>query len=69
MQLWPSQALIILASVILLFVFDAVNMKNDVIELIGKKKPVVRYPVYIAMLLVIMLFKASGNAEFVYFQF
>ncbi|MCR4585887.1 MAG: MBOAT family protein [Lachnospiraceae bacterium] len=69
MQLWPAQAAVIFVSVVLLFVFDAVNMKKDVIELIGKKKPVVRYGIYIMMLLVIMLFKASGNAEFVYFQF
>ena len=69
MQLWTADAAVMLLSVILLFVFDAVNMKKDVIGLIGKKKPVVRYSVYIAMLLIIMLFKASGNAEFVYFQF
>ena len=69
MHLWPPQAVLITLSVILLFVFDAVNMKTDVIELIGKKKPVIRYTVYISMLLIIMFLKASGNAEFVYFQF
>ncbi len=69
MQLWPPQAVSIGLSVLLLFVYDAASLKTDVIARIGKLSAPVRYSVYALMLLVIMLFKASGNAEFVYFQF
>lgn len=67
--LWPLPFAVILFSILVLAVYDAIAQKTDVIRLISTKKWYVRYLFYIGLLMFIMLFKASGEAEFVYFQF
>ena len=56
-------------SLALLAIYDFFSLKMDVIEWVGKQKVVIRYAIYLAMLIIIMLWKASGEAAFVYFQF
>lgn len=58
-----------LFSILLLAVYDFFSLKTDVIQWISSKHIVIRYSVYLFMLVFIMLFKASGEAAFVYFQF
>jgi len=55
--------------IILLFVYDYAAMKLDVIEYISGKSRVVRYAAYIFIVALIICFRASGEAAFVYFQF
>jgi len=66
-----SKATIIssLLPILVLALYDFFSLKTDVIQWISSKHLVIRYGVYMAMLLYIMLFKASGEASFVYFQF
>lgn len=56
-------------SILILAVYDFCSLKTDVIEWISSKHIVIRYSVYMLLLVFIMLFKASGEAVFVYFQF
>lgn len=58
-----------LLSILLLAMYDFFSLKMDVIQCISSKHIVIRYSVYLFMLVFIMLFKASGEAVFVYFQF
>lgn len=53
----------------ILTVYDYCSLKGDVILQIGKKKMVVRYLIYFAMLTILMCCRASGETAFVYFQF
>jgi len=56
-------------SVLILIVYDFFSLKTDVIKWISSKHIVIRYSVYLFMLVFIILFRASGEAVFVYFQF
>lgn len=56
-------------SILILALYDFFSLKTDVIQWISSKPTFIRYSVYLAMLVFIMLFKASGEAVFVYFQF
>lgn len=58
-----------LISILILTLYDFFSLKTDVIQWISSKHIIIRYSVYLAMLVFIMLFKASGEATFVYFQF
>jgi len=58
-----------LLSILILAVYDFCSLKTDVIAWVSSKHIVIRYSVYLFMLVFIMLFKASGEAVFVYFQF
>lgn len=65
-----SESLIIPAlSVLILAVYDFFSLNTDVIAWISKQKTIIRYTFYFGILIFIMLFKASGEAVFVYFQF
>ena len=56
--------------VLLLTIYDYASLKRDVIAWISSRKPWVRYPVYIFLLLIILLFSEKGvSTEFYYFQF
>ena len=56
--------------VLLLIIYDYASLKLDVIAWISSRKPWVRYPVYIFLLLIILLFSEKGvSTEFYYFQF
>ena len=53
-----------------LFLFDLASLKTDVIALISKQRFFIRWPVYILLLLVILLFSEKGvTTEFIYMQF
>ena len=54
---------------IILAGYDYFSLKGDVIEWLGKRPVCLRYFVYFAMLTVLVCFRASGEATFVYFQF
>lgn len=57
-------------SVLVLFIYDLISLKYDVIKVFSKQKFFIRWPVYVLMLVVIALFSAKGVAtEFIYFQF
>lgn len=60
---------IILIFIALLGVYDYLSMKRNVIDLISKQKAGIRYLIYLILLCVILLFRATRPAEFVYFQF
>ena len=53
-----------------LFLFDLASLKTDVIALISRQRFFIRWPVYILLLLVILLFSEKGvTTEFIYMQF
>ena len=53
-----------------LFFFDLFSLKTDVIARISKQRFFIRWPVYILLLLVILLFSEKGvTTEFIYMQF
>ncbi len=57
-------------SVAILFIYDFLSLKYDVIKEFSKRKFFIRWPVYVLSLIVIALFSAKGVAtEFIYFQF
>jgi len=57
-------------SALALFVWDLLSLKQDVIELISRQKPPVRWTLYVLLLVIIALFSYKGIAtEFIYFQF
>ena len=67
-----SYAYMIYLSILLLLltIYDYASLKRDVIAWISSRKPWVRYPVYIFLLLIILLFSEKGvSTEFYYFQF
>lgn len=56
--------------IILLFLYDLASLKTDVISFISKQRFFIRWPVYIFLLLVILLFSEKGvSTEFIYMQF
>ena len=61
--------LILIFAVGLLAVYDYLSIKHDCIELVSRQKPAVRTVIYLLLLFIIITFKASKPAEFVYFQF
>ena len=56
-------------SIVLLMVYDFMSLKHDCIALVSRQKPVVRTMIYFSLFFIIILFRASRPAEFVYFQF
>lgn len=57
-------------SVAVLFVYDLFSLKQDVIASLTKQSPLLRWPLYVLLLVVIALFSHKGIAtEFIYFQF
>lgn len=67
----PSEELtLIVVSILLLAVFDYVSLKKDVLLLIDKMPRVVRYAIYVVLVISIIYFvPVYGNNEFIYFQF
>ena len=64
-----SKIIMPVISIIILTVYDFFSLKMDVIERISSRSIVIRYAFYFGILLLVMFFKASGEAVFVYFQF
>lgn len=57
-------------SAAVLFVWDLLSLKQDVIALVSRQKCLVRWPLYVLLLAAIALFSYKGIAtEFIYFQF
>lgn len=55
---------------ILLFLFDLASLKTDVIAVVSRQRFFIRWPVYILLLLIILLFSEKGvTTEFIYMQF
>ena len=53
-----------------LFVWDLLSLKQDVLKLISRQRGLVRWPLYVLLLVAIALFSHKGIAtEFIYFQF
>ncbi len=66
----PAAAVGMLTSVALLAIYDYASLKCDVITAFSKQKCFLRWPVYVLLLVVIILFSPKGVAtEFIYFQF
>lgn len=59
----------VLYSVVLLCMFDYYSKTKDVILWLSNQKFIVRHSVYLFVLLIILLWRASLDATFVYFQF
>ncbi len=56
--------------VILLFIYDLLSLKTDVIEFVSRQRFFIRWPLYIFLLLIILLFSDKGvTTEFIYMQF
>lgn len=59
-----------LLSAAVLFVYDLASLKRDVIGAVSRQRGIVRWSVYVLLLVVIALFSYKGIAtEFIYFQF
>lgn len=55
---------------VILFAFDYLNLKADVIQQISSRKGIVRWSIYIGFsLLFLFLLPTSAGGEFIYFQF
>lgn len=55
---------------VLLFAYDFASLRTDVIRLISRQRFFIRWPVYILLLLIILLFSEKGvTTEFIYMQF
>ncbi len=70
-QLGVSKAVLaqIGISLVILTVYDYISLKQDVIGVVSRMKKVKRRLIYYALITLILCFRASGEAEFVYFQF
>ena len=56
-------------TLIVLFIYDFVSLKRDCIGYISKQNITVRYIFYCFIIFLVLYFRASEQAEFVYFQF
>lgn len=66
----PLSAIGMCLSVAVLALYDYFSLKCDVIEKISNQNCLIRWPIYIVLLVVIALFSEKGVAtEFIYFQF
>lgn len=61
---------IMLLYILLLSTYDLISLKYDVINVISDQKIIIRWGIYVCLLLIIIFFSQKGiGAEFVYFQF
>lgn len=70
--LYPGKVLAaaLLFSLALLFLFDLANKRGDAIEKLSARPAYVRWPVYTAfLLLLLLLIPKESPAPFIYFQF
>jgi D-alanyl-lipoteichoic acid acyltransferase DltB (MBOAT superfamily) len=65
-----NKTLFLVASIIILFVYDGISVKKDVIETVSSKKAPVRWAVYILFTIWILCnIPVTDATEFIYFQF
>lgn len=70
MGMGVERLIICLISVALLFAYDAMSEKKDVIQCISAKKRIVSWSVYVVIALLILAWTPiTSGAEFIYFQF
>ena len=55
--------------ILILAVYDALSLKYDVIDIVSKQKIIVRWLLYVLLVMIIFLFANVGNNSFIYFQF
>lgn len=56
--------------ILLLLIYDFLSLRTDVIAFVSKQRFFIRWPLYIFLLLVILLFSEKGvTTEFIYMQF
>lgn len=63
------QLIRIVLMILLLFLFDYFALKRDVIESISKCPVVIRWGIYITLVVLIFLWAPASSAEFIYFDF
>ncbi|MDO4566250.1 MAG: MBOAT family O-acyltransferase [Oscillospiraceae bacterium] len=59
----------IILSTTLLFAFDFVDMKHDIMTKISNSNTIIRWVIYYAVLLMILVVGQFGLSQFIYFQF
>lgn len=59
----------IMASLIILAMFDYISLKKDVIELTGRLPVVLRWSIYYILIFYVIILGDFGSSQFVYFQF
>ncbi len=59
----------LILTIFVLMLYDFLSTKFNIIERISAKPVAIRYAFYFGILTLIILFRASGEASFVYFQF
>ena len=55
--------------IVLLAVYDYASLKLDVIEWIGKQKVLIRWIIYVTLIMLIIFWGSFGTSAFIYFQF
>ncbi len=65
----PKEILRAAGMLTLLFAYDYISLKKDVIRLIGRLKPVLRWCIYFGIVILIFFWAPSDSAEFIYFDF
>lgn len=53
----------------LLILYDRTSQERDVLQWLGRQRVLVRWPVYFAMVLLILFWGNFGSSAFIYFQF
>lgn len=56
-------------NLILIFIFDFFVQKIDILEFIGKQKTIIKYMIYVTIILIILISKPTEGITFVYGQF
>lgn len=72
LALYPGTVMtaVLLFSLCLLFLFDLANERGDAIEKLSARPPYIRWPVYAAfLLLLLLLIPKESTTPFIYFQF
>ena len=64
-----SNLLTALLCILILLVYDYLDLKKDVWERLGSLKKPVRYAIYFLLLFIVLYSRKLGEYEFVYFQF
>ncbi len=66
---FPSTLVIALCSLVLLILIELMQQTQNIIDLLRDKNIFVRWCIYYAIVLIILIFGVYSNAKFIYFQF
>ncbi len=65
-----NELIYLIVSVLILIVFDYFSLRKDVVQVISSQKPVVRWTIYVAFIIwIVMNLPVAAATEFIYFQF